>query len=86
MNNPDRRYHEILMELIHLREKDYDGFMNKLYDALSGEFKDMIHDPTPASEKERAIWTMINHFADKEEYEKCAELKKMTEHIKPGTV
>ena len=86
MNTPDRRYHEILMELIHLREKDYDGFMDKLYDALSGEFKDMINDPTPVAEKERAIWTMINHFSDKEEYEKCAELQKLAKDIKPRTV
>ena len=74
------------MELIHLREKDYDGFMNKLYDALSGEFKDMINDPAPVTEKERAIWTMIDHFAEKEEYEKCAELQKLANDIKPKTV
>jgi hypothetical protein len=74
------------MELIHLREKDYDGFMNKLYEALSGEFKDMVHDPVPVAEKERAIWTMINHFSDKEEYEKCAELQKLANELKPKTV
>jgi hypothetical protein len=70
-------YSKILLDLIYLRDTDYDAFMNRLYEALTGEFKDVIHDKSPVEEKTQAIWTMINHFTNTEEYEKCAELKKL---------
>ena len=81
MNETKKTYHDLLLELINLRKEDYGKFMDKLYEALSGEFKDTIHDGTPTKEKKDAIWIMIKHFQDKEEYEKCAELKKIVESI-----
>ena len=83
MQQPLSKYQKILMELVHLREKDYDGFMDRLYSALSGEFKDMVQDPAPVEEKSQALRTMIQHFQDKEEYEKCAVLKTMVESLNP---
>jgi hypothetical protein len=80
-NENSSDYHKILLDLIHLRETDYPQFMNKLYEALSGEFKNAIHDSKPKDEKRQAIWTMIEHFSAIEEYEKCAELKKLVEEI-----
>jgi hypothetical protein len=74
-------YREILLELLELRENDYDGFMHKLYDALSGDFRDMVHDDSPLDEKLKALSTMIEYFAEREEYEKCAELKKMSDQL-----
>lgn len=74
-------YHRILLDLIKLRETDYDGFMNKLYEALNGRFRDVIHDTSPAGEKRQAIWSMIEHFSAKEEYEKCADLKRLVEEL-----
>lgn len=74
-------YRDILFELLHLRENDYDGFMSKLYEALSGEFRSMVHDDSPLDEKLQALKTMIEHFEIREEYEKCAELKKMSEEL-----
>ena len=76
-------YHKILLDLIRLRETDYDGFMNKLYEALNGQFRGMIHDTAPESEKKQAIWSMIEHFSAKEEYEKCADLKRLVEELNP---
>ena len=79
--NDNQRYRQILFELMHLKEKDYDAFMDKLYTALSGEFRSMVHDTSPIEEKLKALWSMIHHFEGKEEYEKCAELKKMTDEL-----
>lgn len=76
-------YTKIILDLIHLRETDYDAFMNRLYEALTGDFRDAIHDPAPVEEKSQAIWSMIKHFEKNEEFEKCADLKKLIEEIKP---
>jgi hypothetical protein len=77
----NRNYHDILLELIRLRETDYDGFMDRLYEALAGEFRDVVHDGAPIDEKKQAIWTMISHFEKKEQYEKCADLKRLSEEL-----
>ena len=75
------KYSKVLLELVYLRENDYDGFMNRLYEALTGEFRDVINDTTPKDEKSKAIWTMIKHFEKNEEFEKCADLKKMADQL-----
>jgi hypothetical protein len=74
-NQDSERYSKIMLELQYLRQTDYDGFMDKLYEALTGEFKDSIRDVNPVSEKKQALWTMIHHFEKTEDYEKCAKLK-----------
>lgn len=78
---PTPKYHQILLELIKLRETDYDAFMEKLYEALAGEFRDVVNDGSPMAEKSQALNTMIKHFSDREEYEKCADLKKMMDQL-----
>jgi len=77
-------YSKILLDLIHLRQTDYEAFMNRLYEALTGEFKDVINDSSPVNEKSQAIWTMIKHFEKNEEFEKCAELKKLADTLDPS--
>ena len=74
-------YSKILLDLIYLRNTDYDAFMERLYEALTGDFKDAINDKSPVEEKSQAIWTMINYFQKHEEYEKCAELKKLVDQL-----
>jgi hypothetical protein len=54
-----------------------------LYEALTGEFKDVIHDSSPVEDKSQAIWTMIKHFEKNEEFEKCADLKKLADELDP---
>ena len=76
-------YTKILLDLIHLRQTDYSAFMNRLYEALTGEFKDVIHDSSPVEDKSQAIWTMIKHFEKNEEFEKCADLKKLVDELDP---
>lgn len=75
------KYHQILLELIKLRETNYDLFMEKLYEALSGEFRDVVNDGSPLEEKSQALNTMIQYFSEREEYEKCADLKKMIDRL-----
>ena len=77
----ESRYHEILMELIVLREQNYELFMDKLYEALSGDFRQMVNDDSPLDEKSQALRTMIEHFEVREEYEKCATLKEMLDEL-----
>lgn len=74
-------YQQMLFELLELREHDYDSFMQKLFEALSGEFRSMVNDDSPLDEKSQALKTMIEHFAVREEYEKCATLKKMLDEL-----
>lgn len=78
------KYSKILLDLIHLRQTDYDAFMNRLYEALTSEFKDVINDTNLVSEKSQALWTMIKHFEKKEDFEKCAELKKLVDTVDPN--
>ena len=71
----------LLFELLQLRESDYEGFMQKLYEALSGEFRGMVHDTSPIEEKLQALDSIRVHFQEREEYEKCAALKTMLDEL-----
>jgi hypothetical protein len=75
------KYQSALVSLVKLRYTDYDAFMERLYEALRGDFKDAIHDLTPVEGKQQALATMIEYFQDKEEYEKCSELKKIKDSL-----
>ncbi len=67
-----KKYHLILTEILNLRDKDYDMFMEKLYEASTGELLDMTIDMIRESEEHRdTLRLMIKHFEKKEEYEKC---------------
>jgi hypothetical protein len=75
------KYQAALVNLVKLRYTDYDAFMERLYEALRGEFKEVIHDLTPVEGKHQALATMIEYFQNKEEYEKCAELKQIKDSL-----
>lgn len=79
--NPAQYFpHSILLELISLRHKeDLDAFMDKLYQAMIGEFRETLFTPSIMLEDREIIPMMIDHFIIKEEYEKCALLKYMQE-------
>lgn len=78
----NRSYSEMLMDLLLLKGKDYDAFMEKMYDALTGEAQSALNSNDPVSEKKRALSTMISYFQAKEHYEKCAKLKEMSDSLK----
>jgi hypothetical protein len=71
----------VILELVNLRQTDYDAFMEKLYELLTGELKQAVYDATPIDEKTEAIWTMIQYFSDKDDFEKCIALKKIKEDL-----
>lgn len=79
--NPSHYFpHNILLELLSLRQKeDLDAFMDKLYQAMTGEFRETLFTPTIMAENRDIITMMIDHFVNKEEYEKCTLLKYMAE-------
>ena len=67
-----KKYHLILTEILRLRDTNYDRFMDKLYEATTGELLDMTIDMLNESEEHRdTLRLMIVHFEMKEEYEKC---------------
>ena len=63
------------MELIQLRDKDYDKFLDRFYEAITTEFQDIFVQEL-LKEKEHLITlnVMIHHFEKREEYEKCEVL------------
>lgn len=81
MANDKTKYHDLLIELMELKNKDYGQFMEKLYEAMFGEFKDVISDKEPVIEKKKALDTMMLHFQGKEEYEKCAKIKELADSL-----
>ena len=67
-----KKYHLILTEILQLRDKDYDMFMDKLYEATTGELLYMTIEMLNESEQHRdTLRSMIAYFERKEEYEKC---------------
>lgn len=67
-----KKHHEILMELLNLRETNYDLFIDKLYDAITDDFskyfkEELIKD----KDHQDTLKIMIDHYEKKEEYEKC---------------
>jgi hypothetical protein len=67
-----KKHHQVLLELLELREKDYDLFVDKLYDAITNEFskyfkEELIKD----KDHQQTLKIMIEHYEKKEEYEKC---------------
>lgn len=75
------KYKDLVSELITLRDQDYNKFMDKLYEAITGEFKSILNDSDPISKKLNSLNTMISHFVDKEEYEKCAKIKELVDSL-----
>ena len=67
-----KRSHKLLFELIELREKDYDLFMEKLYQAITTDFEKVFKEELiKDDENKQTLKVMIKYFEKKEEYEKC---------------
>lgn len=80
------KYQDLILELINLRDQDYNKFMDKLYEAITGEFKSILNDDNPIAKKLNSLNTMISHFEDKEEYEKCARIKELVDSLDAESV
>lgn len=67
-----KKYHHILLELLELREKNYDLFLEKLYIAITTDFSEYFKQELLKDKDHRqTLEIMIDHFEKKEEYEKC---------------
>lgn len=63
---------ELLYELLQLRDTDYEKFMDKLYEAMTTEFLEVVKSKVfDVEESDLVFKSMIRHFENKEEYEKC---------------
>ena len=66
------------MLLDDMEANDYDGYMEMVYDLLvTQQDKVMEYDGCEEEEKQNNIQSLIDYFDKKEEYEKCAELRKL---------
>lgn len=73
------KYHDILLDLLKLREQfNMDSFVEKLYETLSGGNSPFLDGYNMTCKQKAAISTMIDYYQQKEEYEKCAVLKRMS--------
>ena len=79
--NESNKYTKILMDLVTLRETDYDAFMERLYEALTGEFRNAIYDGDPIEEKCKALNTLLEYFKEQDAFEKCAVIKSLIKEI-----
>ena len=65
----------LLIELLQLRESNYDLFLDKLYEAITGEFNTVfLEEFIKDKDHQETLQIMINHFEKKEDYEKCEKL------------
>lgn len=69
-------------ELLALKEKDYDGFIDKLYDTLMEHLSDALVDSIDPEEKIAAIQVILEHYEKTERYERCQELYDLQKKIK----
>lgn len=55
--------------------------MEMVYETIIINMDDAIKSQTPIDEKLKALTSIIKYFEDLEEYEKCANIKKIIEDI-----
>ena len=71
-----------LVKLLALREKkDFDAFIEEMYEVLTGSFRNFIEATNISKDKRIAFEMMIEHYQQKEEYEKCAVLYKLVSKL-----
>lgn len=69
-------------ELLALKEKDYDAFIDRLYDTIISYEEEALLDPTEADEKVAAIQAILEHYESNERYERCQKLYDLQKKIK----
>lgn len=80
MSKPSNFPHRLLLEIMMLRNSNNpDVFIDKLYEAIFGRFNREVKLWQQDSHFQSAIQELIVHFQKREEYEKCAKLKRLME-------
>lgn len=57
------------------------AMMNMVYDAIMVDIDGAIKSSTPVPRKIEALTTILKYFENLEEYEKCANIKKIIQEI-----
>lgn len=72
---------KLLNQLEALKREDIDIFYNVVFNSLSSYPDEAVEDPSPRESKIRALDSMIEHFVEKEEFEKCSFIKDIIDRI-----
>lgn len=76
---------EFLIELIKLKERDPDAFMQLILESLKRHPELAVSDEAPVENKMRALEKMLRHLEEKENYEDCAFVRDLNNQIKDGS-
>lgn len=80
MNERDK-YLRIILD--NLEKLNYDDYMNLCYNMILAFPQDVLtYDDVSAKHRIESLNKLISHFAEKEEYEKCNEIKKIQNLLK----
>jgi len=80
MDDKDKYLRMILSSLDRL---SYDDYMNLCYNMMITFPQDVLsYDDVPTDHKLEILEKLISYFSEKEEYEKCNEIKKMKNLLK----
>jgi len=72
---------KLLNQLEALKREDIDIFYNVVFNSLSSYPDEAVEDPSPRESKIQALDSMIEHFVEKEEFEKCSFIKEIIDRI-----
>ena len=72
---------KLLNQLEALKREDVDIFYNVVFNSLSSYPDEAVEDPSPRKSKIQALDSMIEHFVEKEEFEKCSFIKDIIDRI-----
>jgi len=71
----------LLRKLESLKREDVDIFYDVVFNSLFKFPEEAVEDPAPKESKIKALDSILNHFVEKEEYEKCTFIKDLIDQI-----
>ena len=75
------RSEDLIRKIEELKKTDLDSYYNLVFESITGFPEDAIEDDSPKKNKVAALNKLIDYFEQKEEYERCHELKKLLDRI-----
>jgi len=75
------RSDDLIRKIEELKKKDLDSYYNLVFESIINFSDDAVEDDSPKDNKVSALNKLINYFEQKEDYERCHELKKLLDRI-----
>jgi len=72
---------ELLKKMIALQNQEPDAFYDLIYEAIAEDPSRAIDEGSIAEKKTKALDKMIDHYLEREEYERCALLHDLKKKI-----